>query len=92
MAAGSWSRRTPRRGGCFGGAPLPQPTYGCAIVANDVVFTSTLDGRVYAFRADDGPTLWETRMRAGVTACPAGAGDLFLVGAGVGQESTLELS
>ena len=72
---------------------LPQPTFGCATVANDVVFTSTLDGHLYAFRTDDGRTLWETRMRAGVNACPAVAGDLLLVGAGVplGQGSTLEL-
>ncbi len=27
--------------------------------------------------------LWRTRMRAGVNACPAVAGDLLLVGAGV---------
>jgi outer membrane protein assembly factor BamB len=72
---------------------LPQPTFGCATVANDVVFTSTVDGHLYAFRTDDGRTLWETRMRAGVNACPAVAGDLLLVGAGVplGQGSTLEL-
>jgi alcohol dehydrogenase (cytochrome c) len=72
---------------------LPQPTFGCATVANDVVFASTLDGHLYAFRTDDGRTLWETRMRAGVNACPAVAGDLLLVGAGVPlrPESTLEL-
>jgi outer membrane protein assembly factor BamB len=72
---------------------LPQPTFGCATVANDVVFASTLDGRFYAFRTDDGRKLWETRMRAGINACPAVAGDLVLVGAGVplGSASTLEL-
>jgi alcohol dehydrogenase (cytochrome c) len=56
--------------------------FGCATVANDVVFTSTFDGTVYAFAADDGRPLWRTRMRAGINACPAVAGDLLLVGAG----------
>jgi alcohol dehydrogenase (cytochrome c) len=62
---------------------LPLPNFGCATVANDVVFTSTFDGRVYAFAVADGRELWTTRMRAGVNACPTVAGDLLLVGAGV---------
>ena len=62
---------------------LPSPNFGCATVANDVVFTSTFDGTVFAFAADDGRQLWRARMRAGINACPAVAGDLLLVGAGV---------
>ncbi len=63
--------------------PLPSPDFGCATVANDVVFTSTYDGTVYALAARDGAILWRARMRAGVNACPAVVGDLLLVGAGV---------
>jgi alcohol dehydrogenase (cytochrome c) len=59
------------------------PNFGCATVADDVVFTSTFDGTLYALAADDGRTLWRTRLRAGINACPAVAGDLLLVGAGV---------
>jgi outer membrane protein assembly factor BamB len=66
-----WSRR------------LSSPDFGCATVANDVVFTSTYDGTVYAFAVQDGGLLWHARMPAGVNACPAVAGDLLLVGAGV---------
>jgi alcohol dehydrogenase (cytochrome c) len=62
---------------------LPSPNFGCATVANDVVFTSTYDGTVYALAARDGTILWRTSMRAGVNACPAVVGDLLLVGAGV---------
>jgi alcohol dehydrogenase (cytochrome c) len=62
---------------------LPSPDFGCATVANDAVFTSTYDGRVYALAARDGAILWRARMRAGVNACPAVVGDLLLVGAGV---------
>lgn len=62
---------------------LPSPDFGCATVANDVVFTSTFDGTVYAFRSEDGTLAWRARMRAGVNACPAVVGDLVLFGAGV---------
>ena len=33
---------------------LPSPDFGCATVSNDVVFTSTFDGTVYAFAVADG--------------------------------------
>jgi alcohol dehydrogenase (cytochrome c) len=62
---------------------LPAPAFGCATVSNDVVFTSTFDGTVYAFAVADGRLAWRTRMRAGVNACPAVVGDLILFGAGV---------
>ena len=62
---------------------LPSPNFGCATVSNDVVFTSTFDGTVYAFAAADGKLVWRTRMRAGINACPAVVGDLILFGAGV---------
>lgn len=62
---------------------LPSSSFGCATVANDVVFTSTYDGTLYAFATDDGEELWRARMRANVNACPAVAGDVVLFGAGV---------
>jgi alcohol dehydrogenase (cytochrome c) len=62
---------------------LPSPDFGCATVANDVVFTSTYDGTVYALAARNGAILWRMKMRAGVNACPAVVGDLLLVGAGI---------
>jgi len=61
---------------------LPSPDFGCATIANDVVFTATFDGTVYALAARDGQILWRARMRAGVNACPAVVGDLLVVGAG----------
>ncbi len=64
---------------------FPSPDFGCATVANDVVFTSTYDGTVYALAAESGRVLWHYRMRAGINACPAVAGDLLLVGAGAGR-------
>jgi outer membrane protein assembly factor BamB len=58
------------------------PVFGCATVADGVVFTSTYDGVVYALDTEDGKRLWSYRMRAGINACPALVGDLLIVGAG----------
>jgi alcohol dehydrogenase (cytochrome c) len=62
---------------------LPSPDFGCATVANDVVFTSTYAGVVYALAANDGRILWHAKLSAGVNACPAVAGNLLVLGAGV---------
>lgn len=62
---------------------LPSPNFGCATVANDVVFTATYGGTVYAFGAKSGSLLWSARAPAGINACPAVAGDTLVVGAGV---------
>jgi len=61
---------------------FPVPLFGCATVANDVVFVSSLDGHLYGVRTSDGRVLWQARMRAAVNACPAVVGDELLVGAG----------
>jgi alcohol dehydrogenase (cytochrome c) len=62
---------------------FPSPNFGCATVANDVVFTSTYDGNVYAFATATGKLLWRAHMRTGINACPTVVGDQLLVGAGV---------
>jgi alcohol dehydrogenase (cytochrome c) len=62
---------------------LPQGDFGCATVADGVVFTATFDGAVYAFDDRSGATLWKARARAGINSCPALAGNMLLVGAGV---------
>jgi outer membrane protein assembly factor BamB len=62
---------------------FPLPDFGCATVANDVVFTTTYDGIVYGLDVDTGKTLWQAHLRAASNACPAVAGDLVLVGGGV---------
>jgi outer membrane protein assembly factor BamB len=61
---------------------LPEPDFGCATVADGVVFTSTFGGTVYGFDARNGTTLWRTRAPAGINACPALARGVLLVGAG----------
>ena len=61
---------------------LPQPDFGCATAADGVVFTSTLDGRIYGVNARSGKTLWTATARAGINGCPALSGDMLLVPAG----------
>jgi outer membrane protein assembly factor BamB len=72
-----------RTGTPFWTRRFPSALFGCATVANDVVFAPTYDGRLYALATSDGQTLWQTRLRARVNSCPAVAGDLLLAGAGV---------
>jgi len=67
---------------------LPSPNFGCATVANDVVFTVTYNGEVYAFQTKSGARLWSVRAPAGVNACPAVAGNMLIVGAGVLPEGS----
>jgi len=73
---------------------LAQPPFGCATVANGVVFTATLDGKVYGVDSGDGRVLWSASLRGGVNACPALASDTLLVGAGVptGRHARLDLT
>jgi glucose dehydrogenase len=69
-------------GGVLWQRKLPSMDFGAATVANDVVFTSTYAGTVYAFDTQTGKTLWTTRAPAGINSFPAIDGNTLLVGAG----------
>ena len=60
---------------------LPSMDFGAATVANDVVFTSTYAGTIYAFDTKTGKTLWTAKAPAGINSFPAIDGDTLLVGA-----------
>ena len=60
---------------------LPSMDFGAATVTNDVVFTSTYAGRIYAFDVQTGRTLWTQQAPAGINSFPAVDGDTLLVGA-----------
>ena len=60
---------------------LPAMNVGAATVANDVVFTATLDGVFRAYAAKTGEPLWTYQAGAGINAPPAVAGDLVVVAA-----------
>jgi outer membrane protein assembly factor BamB len=55
---------------------------GAATVANDVVFTSTLYGTIYALSAKTGKVVWTTKAPAGINSFPAVTKTMLIVGAG----------
>jgi alcohol dehydrogenase (cytochrome c) len=69
---------------------LPSPNFGAATVANDVVFTSDYNGKVYAYSTDSGKLLWTAQAPAGINAFPAVTKNMLLVGAGTAGLGTVE--
>ena len=55
---------------------------GAATVANDVVFTSTVDGTIYALSTKDGSIRWSVKAPAGINSFPAVTKKILIVGAG----------
>ena len=53
-----------------------------ATVANDVVFTPTLAGTIYAFDAKTGKLLFSTKAPAGINSFPAVTKNMLIIGAG----------
>jgi outer membrane protein assembly factor BamB len=68
--------------------PLPSSPFGAAAVTNDVVFTTTFKGYLYALDAASGAILFKTPMSAGTNAPVAVDGDYVIAGAGVAQSRT----
>ena len=52
---------------------------GSATVVNDLVFTSTVDGRIYALDRESGTEKWQYRAPPGIQAWPAVAGDTIVL-------------
>ena len=61
---------------------------GAATVADDVVFTSTYDGTVYALSTKTGAILWQTKAPAGINSFPALTRTMLIVGAGAPTSAT----
>jgi alcohol dehydrogenase (cytochrome c) len=68
--------------------PLPSSPFGAATVTNDVVFTTTFKGDLYALDATSGAILFKTPMSAGTNAPVAVDGDYVIAGAGSALSST----
>ncbi len=62
---------------------LPHSPYGAAAVVNDLVFTTTYDGTVWALRRDSGAIVWSARLGAGTDAPVAIAGDTLIAAASI---------
>jgi outer membrane protein assembly factor BamB len=57
---------------------LPEGMYGGATITNDLVFTSTYDGTLYALARADGRIVWKAPLPAGSIAPVGIAGDTVL--------------
>jgi outer membrane protein assembly factor BamB len=64
---------------------LPQAAYGAATISNDLVFTTTFEGKVIALDRDSGSVVWEKQMTAGTNATVAIVGDTLLTAASFPQ-------
>jgi outer membrane protein assembly factor BamB len=70
-------------------ADLSAPVYGGATVVNDLVFTATYDGTIYAFNKNTGEQVWTYKAPAGIIAWPAVAGDTIIWPCGTGGAPSL---
>ena len=61
---------------------LPSSPYGAATITNNVVFTTTYNGHLYAFNAATGAILLKTPLSAGSNAPVTIDGDYVIAGAG----------
>jgi outer membrane protein assembly factor BamB len=57
---------------------LPSSPYGAVTLANNVVFTTTFNGTLYAFESTTGKELWKTTLSAGTNAPVAVVGDTVI--------------
>jgi outer membrane protein assembly factor BamB len=62
-------------------AKLPSSAYGAATLVNNVVFTTTFNGTLYAFDASTGAELWHTGLSSGTNAPVAVFGDTLVTAA-----------
>jgi outer membrane protein assembly factor BamB len=63
--------------------------YGGATVVNDLVFTATFDGMIYALDRATGNEVWSYQAPGGINAWPAVVGDTIVWAAGFGDTPTL---
>jgi glucose dehydrogenase len=68
---------------------LPTVGFGAATVVNDLIFTSTYDGMLYALRRSDGRIVWRFQAPGGINAWPAVAGDTIVWPVGLGRKPVL---
>jgi glucose dehydrogenase len=59
--------------------------FGGVTVVNDLLFTATLDGVIYALSRADGKIVWQYQAPGGTNASPAVAGDTIVWPIGIGD-------
>jgi glucose dehydrogenase len=62
---------------------------GAATVVNNLVFTTTLDGMIFAFDKITGSKVWEYQAKGGINGWPAVKGDTIIFPVGMGKEPAM---
>ncbi len=62
---------------------------GAATAVNDLVFTSTFDGKIYAYEGKSGKLVWQYQAPGGINGWPAVAGDTIVFPVGMGKSPVL---
>lgn len=62
---------------------------GAATVVNDLVFTSTFSGKIYAYSRQSGEQVWTVQAPGGINGWPAVARDTIVIPVGVGDHPQL---
>lgn len=62
---------------------------GSATVVNDLVFTSTLNGKIYAYQKKTGAKVWDYQASGGINGWPAVKGDTIVFPVGMGKTPQL---
>jgi glucose dehydrogenase len=62
---------------------------GSATVVNDLVFTTTFNGKIYAFNSKTGEKVWEFQAPGGINGWPAVKGDTIIFPVGMGKTPEL---
>jgi outer membrane protein assembly factor BamB len=65
---------------------LPELPFGSTTVVNDLVFTTTFDGKIYGFDASSGRLAWEAQLPNGTNAGVMADGDTLIAGAGIAKD------
>jgi outer membrane protein assembly factor BamB len=68
---------------------LDSEDFGSVVVAGDLVFTSTFNGKVLAFNRTSGKPVWSWQAPGGINGFLAAAGDRLLVPVGLGATPML---
>jgi len=62
---------------------------GAATAVNDLVFTSTFDGKIYAYEGKTGKLVWQYQAPGGINGWPAVSGDTIIFPVGMGKNPVL---
>jgi outer membrane protein assembly factor BamB len=58
-------------------------------IVNDLLFTATLDGQVFALSRDDGSVVWQWQAPGGTNSWPAVVGDTIIWAFGLGDDPSV---